>query len=99
MVVLGLIFVAAGLGVATYSGIVAARAASGRQIPLWRNRSGYRAPPATQILQLVAVLIVGFGSILCFLEWGISAIFLVVSVFVLPFVVAALHNKVVQEHE
>jgi len=98
-VVLGLAFVVVGLGVATYSGVVTSRAARGRLIPLWRIPDGYRAPAATRILQLVAVLSVGLGSVLCFQEWGTYVILMLPGVFLPPFVVAALHNRATKRGE
>lgn len=92
-VLLGLVFVVVGLSVATYSGIVATRAARGRLIPFWRSTGVYRAPRASRVLLLVAVLSVTLGVGLCFLEWGPSVILILPVVFIPPFVVAALHNR------
>lgn len=93
LVVVGVAFVAAALVVATRSGMVAARAAAGRRIPLWRSSEGYQPPIASVLLQVGAVLLAGVGCALCFFVWGSPAILLTIPpTFLPPFVVGVLHN-------
>jgi hypothetical protein len=91
--IFGGVFVGAGLVASTRSGILEARAAGERQIPLWRNSQGYRRPLASMLMLVAAGLLVGIGAVFFLIVWGTGAIFLLSLVFVPSFVVIAIHNK------
>jgi hypothetical protein len=92
-IVMGVLFVSAGLVVSAIAGIVETRAARGRQIILWRNSTGYRRPLASSLLLVAATTFVAVGAFFLLLDWGPAAILLLGLVFVPPFFVIAIHNK------
>lgn len=92
-IVIGVLFVGAGLVVSALAGFVETRAARGRQITLWRNSTGYRRPLASSLLLVAATLLVGVGAFFLLLDWGPAAMLLLGLVFVPPLLVIAVHNK------
>ena len=92
-IVMGLLLVCAGLVISTLSGVVEARSASGRQVPLWRNPTRYRRPLASSLLLVAATLFVGVGAFVLLLDWGPAGLLLLCLVFVPPFLVISVHNK------
>ena len=91
--IFGAVFVDASLIASTRSGILEARAAGGRQIPLWRNSQGCRRPLTSVLMLVAAGLLVGIGAVFFFFVWGVGAIFFASLVFVPSFIVIAIHNK------
>jgi hypothetical protein len=91
--IFGTIFVGAGLVASTRSGILEARAAGERQIPLWRNSQRYRRPLVSMLMLVATGLLVGIGTVFFLIAWGAGAIFLLSLVFVPSFVVIAIQNK------
>jgi hypothetical protein len=98
-IILGVLFLGAGLIVSAHSGTLAARAAGRRPIPLWRNGHGYRRPPASVRWQVAAVPLIGIGAIFLLYEWGTVAILLLGLVSVPALAVIAVHNKLVRTKE
>lgn|GEM_PF-5951865 len=89
----GILFIGAGIALSTRSGILEARAAGGRQIPLWKSNPRYRRPRASLLVQLAATLLVGIGAGFLLIIWGAGVILLISLVYVPPLVVIAIHNK------
>ena len=73
--IFGAVFVGAGLVASTRSGILEAKAAGGRQIPLWRNSQGYRRPLASMLMLVAAGLLVGIGAVFFLIVWGRAPFF------------------------
>ena len=93
MVAIAVMFLILALSVATYSGVVLARANAGRRIPFWRTDSDYRHPFASRMLLAAAALLAGIGGVLGFDWWGMLAIFFPTVVWVPPLIVGVLHNR------
>jgi len=95
-IIVGLLFLVAGLVVSAYSGVLETRVAEGRPLPLWKNLPGYRRPPVTLGWQVAAILLVGISALFFLTEWGPIAILLISAAFVPPLVVVAIHNRSVR---